>query len=85
MMININYHEITERTLAVTSEDFIAGAISLDNFIIVVDSTLFPHTGTIFRNQIEKRFKIPVEFLFVTHYHGDHLWGIGAYSDVTAH
>ena len=83
MMININYHEITERTLAVTSEDFIAGAISLDNFIIVVDSTLFPHTGTIFRNQIEKRFKIPVEFLFVTHYHGDHLWGIGAYSDVS--
>lgn len=81
-MININYHEITDRTLAATSEDFIIGAISLDNFIIVIDSTLFPYTGKIFRNQVEKIFKLPVRFLFLTHYHGDHLWGISAFNDV---
>jgi cyclase len=83
MMININYHEITKRTLAATSEDFITGAISLDNFLIVVDSTLFPYTGKLFRDQIEKRFQMPVKFLFITHYHGDHLWGIDAFNDVS--
>lgn len=82
MMINLDFHEIMERTLVASSEDFIVGAISLDTFIVVVDSTLFPYTGKLFRDQIERRFKIPVEFLFITHYHGDHLWGIGAFSDV---
>ena len=81
-MIDIDYHEITEKILVGTSEDFIIGAISLDNFIIVIDSTIFPQTGRIFRNYVEKRFKIPVKFLFITHYHGDHLWGIDAFIDI---
>ncbi|MFX0016186.1 MAG: MBL fold metallo-hydrolase [Promethearchaeota archaeon] len=81
-MISINYLEINKRTFAAISEDFIAGAISFDNFIIVIDSTLFPYTGKKLRNQVEKVFKLPVKFLFLTHYHGDHLWGISAFKDV---
>ena len=81
-MTEIVYQKIIERTLAATSEDFIAGAISLENFIIVIDSTLFPFTGRILRSQIEKVFKQPVRFLFLTHYHGDHLWGVASFNDV---
>ncbi len=81
-MIKINYQKTTENSLAALSEDFIAGAISPDNFIIIIDSTLFPHTGKVFRNQVEKLFKLPIRFLFLTHYHGDHFWGISAFKDV---
>ncbi|UCG01289.1 MAG: MBL fold metallo-hydrolase [Candidatus Heimdallarchaeota archaeon] len=81
-MIKMNYQKVTEHTLAVTSEDFIAGAIALNNFIIIIDSTLFPYTGKIMRNYIEKFFRLPVRFLYLTHYHGDHLWGISAFNGV---
>ncbi len=81
-MTNIAYKKITDRTLVATSEDFIAGAISLDNFSLVIDSTLFPSTGRLLRNQVEKVFKLPIRFLFITHYHGDHLWGVPAFNDV---
>jgi len=81
-LTNIAYKKITDRTLVATSEDFIAGAISLDNFSLVIDSTLFPSTGRLLRNQVEKVFKLPIRFLFITHYHGDHLWGVPAFNDV---
>lgn len=81
-MTNIAYKKITDRTLVATSEDFIAGAISLDNFSLIIDSTLFPSTGRLLRNQVEKVFKLPIRFLFITHYHGDHLWGVPAFNDV---
>jgi len=81
-LTNIAYKKITDRTLVATSEDFIAGAISLDNFSLIIDSTLFPSTGRLLRNQVEKVFKLPIRFLFITHYHGDHLWGVPAFNDV---
>jgi glyoxylase-like metal-dependent hydrolase (beta-lactamase superfamily II) len=61
---------------------FIAGAISLDNFIVVIDSTLFPFTARLLRKHINEVFKLPVRFLFLTHYHGDHFWGVAAFNDV---
>jgi glyoxylase-like metal-dependent hydrolase (beta-lactamase superfamily II) len=80
---DIEYIKLTKRTLAVTSKmGFIAGAISLDNFIVVIDSTLFPFTARLLRKHINEVFKLPVRFLFLTHYHGDHFWGVAAFNDV---
>ncbi|MFX0185457.1 MAG: MBL fold metallo-hydrolase, partial [Candidatus Hodarchaeota archaeon] len=80
---DIEYKQLTKRTLAVTSEmGFIAGAISLDNFIVVIDSTLFPFTARLLRKQIKEVFKVPMRFLFLTHYHGDHFWGVAAFNDI---
>ncbi len=81
-MKDIQFLTITNHSLAATSElGFIAGAISLDNLIIAIDSTLFPFTSRLFRKEIEQVFKLPVRFLLLTHYHGDHFWGVSSFND----
>ncbi|MFX1284204.1 MAG: MBL fold metallo-hydrolase [Promethearchaeota archaeon] len=82
-MTDIEFHKITDHSIAAISEDSISGAISLDNFILVIDSTLFPFTGRLLRNQVNEIFKLPVRFLFLTHYHGDHFWGVKSFNDVS--
>jgi cyclase len=86
MSINsqFNLKAVSERTVAVISElDFNAGGIALENFLVAVDATLFPATGRLLRVQMEKKFGLPVKYLFLTHYHGDHLWGIASFKDTT--
>ncbi|MFX0170341.1 MAG: MBL fold metallo-hydrolase [Candidatus Hodarchaeota archaeon] len=79
------YKELCDHILAVISDlGFIAGVISLENFCIVIDSTLFPFTAKLLRKQINKVFNLPVRFLFLTHYHGDHYWGAASFDDVIA-
>ncbi len=81
-MKDVKFLTITNHSFAATSElGFIAGVISLDSFIIAIDSTLFPFTGRLLRKQIEDVFKLPVRYLFLTHYHGDHFWGVSSFND----
>ncbi|MFW9916922.1 MAG: MBL fold metallo-hydrolase [Candidatus Thorarchaeota archaeon] len=76
--------QVTERTTATISKlDFNAGGIALDNFVVAVDSTMFPLTGRLLRGGMEQMFGLPVKFLFLTHYHGDHFWGISSFRDTT--
>ncbi|MHA1914325.1 MAG: MBL fold metallo-hydrolase [Promethearchaeota archaeon] len=58
------------------------GAVSLRNFCIAIDSTMYVKTGELFRKNLERHFGVPVKFLIITHYHGDHTLGIKAFRDI---
>jgi glyoxylase-like metal-dependent hydrolase (beta-lactamase superfamily II) len=60
------------------------GAISLKNFIIAVDSTIYAKTAKIFRTNIENHFKLSVKYIIFTHYHADHIFGIGPFKDIVS-
>ena len=60
-----------------------AGAVSLRNFTIAIDSTIYAKTALLFRQNLEKHFNLPIKYLIFTHYHADHIFGIGPFSDVT--
>ncbi len=59
-----------------------AGGIALRNFCIAIDSTMYVKTGEILRKNLENKFGVPVEYLVITHYHGDHIFGIKPFKDV---
>ena len=81
-------YEILEpapRTVVATYEPFWsvnAGAVALDDFIIVIDTLLFPRQSKRFREYVESKFGVPVKYLFVTHFHGDHHYGAATFKDV---
>ncbi len=80
----LKLEKVTERTTATISKlDFNAGGIVLDNFVVAVDSTMFPMTGRLLRGRMEQTYELPVKFLFLTHYHGDHFWGVSSFRDTT--
>jgi glyoxylase-like metal-dependent hydrolase (beta-lactamase superfamily II) len=58
-----------------------AGGVALNNFIITIDPTYYPRTGKLLIEKIERKFGLPVRFLFLTHYHVDHVYGAGAFKD----
>jgi len=58
------------------------GAVSLRNFTIAIDSTIYAKTALLFRQNLEKHFNLPIKFLIFTHYHADHIFGIGPFRDV---
>ena len=60
------------------------GAVSLRNFVIAIDSTIYTKTAQLFRKNLENHFKLSVKFLIFTHYHADHIFGIGAFKDIVS-
>jgi len=58
------------------------GAVSLRNFCIAIDSTVYVSTAELFRKNLEKTFGVPVKYLIITHYHGDHIFGIKPFRDL---
>ena len=60
------------------------GAVALKNFTIAIDSSFYAKTAQLFRNNIETKFKLPVKYLILTHYHSDHIFGMGPFSDVVS-
>jgi len=82
-MVEIEYLRLTENILVATSEiGFTAGVIALENFAVGIDSTLFPYTGGLLRKRSNLILKKPMRMIFLTHYHGDHFWGIAAFNDI---
>jgi glyoxylase-like metal-dependent hydrolase (beta-lactamase superfamily II) len=82
----IEIKNITDRvTIAQYSEFYNVNAVSiaLENFIVAVDSLLFPSQARKFREAVERRHGLPVKYLFVTHFHMDHYFGVAAYRDTT--
>ncbi len=61
--------------------DLNAAAVILDNFIVVIDPMMYPNQARAFRNQIETIYRLPVKFLFISHEHADHVWGMGGFLD----
>lgn len=53
----------------------------LGDFIVAVDSGMFPTVAEELRRQIERLGGKRVRYLIITHYHGDHVFGNQAYED----
>lgn len=84
MTISYDLETITPHTVANTTGEGRgnAGGIALRNFCIAIDSTMYVKTGEILRKNLENKFGVPVEYLVITHYHGDHIFGIKPFKDV---
>lgn len=83
--ISIELKEVTQHTMIANYKDYFnlnAGAVILNNFIIVIDPLLFPRQAKEFRQKLEKKYRIPVKYLFITHYHSDHNFGVAPFKDV---
>ncbi|MFX1377176.1 MAG: MBL fold metallo-hydrolase [Promethearchaeota archaeon] len=84
MNVSYDLESITPHTVANTTGEGRgnAGGIALRNFCIAIDSTMYVKTGEILRKNLEDKFGNPVKFLVITHYHGDHIFGIKPFKDV---
>ncbi len=84
MSITYELEEISSLTVANTTGEGRgnAGGIALRNFCIAIDSTMYVKTAEIMRKNLEQKFGVPVKFLIITHYHGDHIFGIKAFRDI---
>ncbi len=84
--MNISYEleSITPLTVANTTGEGRgnAGGLSLRNFCVAIDSTMYVKTGELLRKNLESHFGVPVKYLVVTHYHGDHIFGFKPFKDV---
>jgi glyoxylase-like metal-dependent hydrolase (beta-lactamase superfamily II) len=85
MGIHFEIQQVSPRTVAVIDEKLPsnAGAILLDDYIVAVDATMRPDTSRTFRSMLEEKYQRPVKYLCVTHYHGDHVFGLKSFRDVT--
>ena len=84
MTITYDLEPITSLTVAQTTGEGRGnvGAVSLKNFCIAIDSTMYVKTGELMRKNLEEQFGVPVRYLVLTHYHGDHIFGLKAFKDV---
>ena len=85
MGIQFEIQQVSPRTIAAIDEQLAsnASAILLDDFIVAVDATMRPDTSHTFRLMLEEKYQRPVKYLCVTHYHGDHVFGLKSFRDVT--
>jgi glyoxylase-like metal-dependent hydrolase (beta-lactamase superfamily II) len=77
--------EVSPRVVVANYKDCFgvnAAAIILSNFTICVDTLFYPPQGRAFRKIVESKYKLPVKYLFLTHYHGDHVFGMASFKDI---
>ncbi|MHA1908791.1 MAG: MBL fold metallo-hydrolase [Candidatus Thorarchaeota archaeon] len=82
----MNYlEEISPTVAAITSgwSHGNVGAVVLDSFVVVIDTTNSPERGRIFRDEVDSHFDVPVKYAFLTHHHSDHASGLNAFGDTT--
>jgi len=83
-IIPIKFKEVTSRTAIANWYDYYdvnAGAIVLNTGIVVIDSLMYPIQAKQFKEALEKKSGLPVTTLFLTHIHGDHLFGMASFRD----
>lgn len=84
MSIKYDLESITSQTVANTTGEGRgnAGGLSLRNFCIVIDSTMYVKTGELLRKNLENQFGVQVKYLVLTHYHSDHIFGLKPFKDI---
>lgn len=60
-----------------------AAAVVLEDFIVLVDAGMRPFAARLFKQTLEGRFRLPVKYACVTHYHHDHTFSLAGLKDVT--
>ncbi|MBN2228409.1 MAG: MBL fold metallo-hydrolase [Candidatus Thorarchaeota archaeon] len=91
MTVNSHYRDIevkkvSSRVVIAQYKDYYqlnAAAIIMNNQIVVIDTLYYPSQGLFFRKLVEEEFGLPVKFLFLTHYHCDHVFGMSSFNDTT--
>ncbi|MGY5879656.1 MAG: MBL fold metallo-hydrolase [Candidatus Thorarchaeota archaeon] len=81
----IEINELSSRIVIAHYREFYklnAAAVVLNNFIVVIDPLYYPSQGRKFREFLETKYNLPVKYLFITHYHGDHVFGMSAFKGV---
>lgn len=75
--------QITNRTYANTTGEGRGnfGAIVLPNYVVAIDSGMYPSVAEEFRTYIETTTGTPVGKLILTHCHGDHVFGNQTFRD----
>lgn len=75
--------QVTERTYANTTGEGRGnfGAISLPNYSVTIDASMYPPVAKEFRTYMETTTGTPVTKLILTHYHGDHVFGNQIFKD----
>jgi len=84
-IIDFTVEEVSPHAVAASYESYFgvkAGAVALDDFIVVIDTLLYPRQAATFRAEIEAKYELPVKHLFITHFHGDHHYGAAPFKDV---
>jgi glyoxylase-like metal-dependent hydrolase (beta-lactamase superfamily II) len=84
----MRFYKISESIYANTEAETggNVGIVLLNNRVVAIDSK-YPVTGADFRRSIPSITMKPVTHLLLTHYHGDHVFGIQAFEDckIVAH
>jgi len=78
---SISDHILVDTTTQRTSRSCVLGAISLNDYSIVIDSGDSIDVGKTLRKEIKTHFKCPTRYLFFTHTHNDHRNGREAFND----
>ena len=75
--------KVTERTYANTTGQGRGnfGAISLPNYAVAIDDSMYPSVAKEFRTYIQKIAGTAVRKLVLTHYHSDHVFGNQIFKD----
>ncbi|MFX1603814.1 MAG: MBL fold metallo-hydrolase [Promethearchaeota archaeon] len=84
-IIDFAIEEVSPRAVAASYESYFsvkAGAVALEDFIVVIDTLLYPRQAKKLRAEIEAKYELPVKYLFITHFHGDHHYGAAQFKDV---
>ena len=89
MAIECLIEEITSRTAIgksiVDGKDKQAnmGIIEFDEYLILIDPSPDEGTANIMKKLIEEKYKKPIKYLLVTHYHWDHTFGTPPFKEAT--
>ncbi|MBN1799414.1 MAG: MBL fold metallo-hydrolase [Spirochaetales bacterium] len=83
MTSNINIQKVTQKTACLTHWEFRsnAGAVMLNNYVVVIDATMKPLAARVFRKKVEAQFGVPVKYFILTHCHSDHAMTLGEFKD----
>ena len=74
--------EITDNVLWTTKGYGNSSAVNLGDKVIVIDAMLNYHYAKEWRDIVENHFKRKVDYLFLTHHHGDHIFGNQSFIDI---
>jgi len=79
----VDLEVLTEHVVAITNgwSGGNVGGISLQNFLIAVDTTHNFEKGQEFRQSLESHFDLQVKYVLLTHHHSDHAKGLDAFGD----
>lgn len=76
-------HVVVDTVTQLESRSCVLGGISLEEFVIAIETGDSLEVGVGLRNALEKEWGVPVKYWFLSHTHNDHRDGREAFRDAT--